>query len=121
MPETAIGIFFAVAQTLEYHRLHVAAVNSDASARQFIAITHQVIGVAQHRAGIRLEAVEMFFSRHGKRVVREAPALRLLVPLEHGKVDDPGKSQKIRRREGKTIAKPEPQVSQGFERNGIRS
>ena len=107
--EAPVGLLLAVSQALEDAGLDVPAVDTNASARQFIPVADEVVGVAEHGARIALEVVEVFQLGHREGMVREAPPLLLVIPFEHREIDDPGESQQVRRSQLEPVAKLQPQ------------
>src|SRR5207249_379271 len=97
-----------VSQAPEDPRLDVAPVYADTPARQLVAIAHQIISIAQHGPRVRFKNIEMLLLGHCEGMMDEAPVLLLRIPLEHRKIDYPGKREQIRWGEIQPIPKVEP-------------
>ncbi len=87
--ESRFGFVVRHPEQREDEPLQPLIVNPDAAPTDFAAVQHEIVRAGAHAAGIGFEACGVGFERRRERVVHEFPAVLILQPLEHRKVDDP--------------------------------
>src|ERR1043166_8208481 len=89
--EAKLGFFFfsAYIERAKYFRLHILAVYTHRAAADFPPVQHHIVCLGMRFAGIGIEQILVPVERRSKRMMHRIPALRILIPLEHRKVEYP--------------------------------
>src|SRR5207237_3094294 len=86
MSEAGLDFLGVVAEQLKDPLLHVASVDSDASATELPAVTYKVVRLGPGVAGPLLQARQVLIHGRGKRMMGCVPTMLIGVPLEPWKL-----------------------------------
>ena len=116
--ETGLCLVGRESQQFEHLLLQLRVVDTDRAAADLRAVADEVVGVGPHAARVAVEVGDVLGFGRGEGVVYGVVALRLVVPLEEGEIDDPQRSELLRVAQSELLGHFEPQgaeLRQGLE------